>query len=219
MLVPIAVIGLAIGGAIVGMRRAREREAKKTAALYAWAQSQGWKYLSEAPTLTGRFQGEPFGAGYERRALHVLSGVHRGREIVAFEYRHTVKQGKSSTTYTHLVVATPTPSPRPWLQVGQEGAGSKLLALFGARDLQLESEEFNRVFRISTGSDRFAYDVLHPRMMEWLLADQRSRQVPFRFEASDLMCWSRTEMNPHHVIWMANYLMDLAERVPDFVWR
>ncbi|MGH3647041.1 MAG: hypothetical protein ACRDTM_07685 [Micromonosporaceae bacterium] len=214
------VIGLLIWGLMVGIRRARERYQAKVSALYHWARSQRWSYHAEAPALVHRFQGQPFGRGSSRRALHVLSGVHRGREIVAFEYKFTVSNGdNNSTTYTYLVVATPTPAPRPHLQVGLEGAGSKLLSVFGARDLQLESEEFNRVFRISTGNDRFAYDVLHPRMMEWLLADQRSRLVPFRFEASDLVCWSRTEMNPQQAVWMADYLMDLAERVPAYVWK
>ncbi len=213
-------IGLLVWLVVVMHRRAREREAAKASGLWQWAREQGWAYHPEMWSLTRRFRGEPFGRGSGRRAIHVLTGKHRGRDLVAFEYYFTVSSGEnSSTTYRYLVVATPTPSPRPYLQVGLEGAGSKLLALFGARDLQLESEEFNRVFRISTGDKRFAYDVLHPRMMEWLLADQRSRGLPFRFEGTDLVCWTLTEMHPYHVLGMADYLMDLAERVPAFVWR
>jgi len=48
----------------------------------------------------------------------------------------------------------------------------------------LESEEFNRAFKIKTAQNKFAYDVLHPRMMEWMLADQRAIRFPFRFERS-----------------------------------
>ncbi len=218
--VPVILLGLLIWLAVHMVRRAQERERAKTHALYGWACAQGWTYHNERRELTSRFKGAPFGRGTSRRATHVLNGRHRGREVLAFEYRFTVESGENNRrTYRYLVVATPTPAPRPWLQVGLEGAGSRLLEIFGARDLQLESEEFNRTFRISTGNDRFAYDVLHPRMMEWLLADQRSRRVPFRFESSDLICWSRTELNPDHVVWMADYLMDVADRVPSHVWK
>ena len=214
-----AMFGLFVWGIVVAVRRARARERQKTAYLWDWARRNGWTYVTSDPSLTRRFQGRPFGQGTNRRALHVLAGVHRGRQMIAFEYFYTVSNGENSTTHRRLIAAIPTPSPRPYLELTLEGAGSKLLELVGVRDLQLESEEFNRVFRIRTGSDRFAYDVLHPRMMEWLLADQRSRTVPFRFEGNALLCWSGGEMNPQHVTWMADYLADVADRVPGYVWR
>lgn len=222
LLVPglfVAMLGLLIAAAVWTMVRAQKRYRQRVVALSAWARGVGWTYVENEPPLTGRYRGEPFGRGYDRRAQHVLRGTHRGRVFVAFEHQYTVQQGKSSTTYQHTIVAIPTPNQRPYLQIGLEHAGHKLLELVGVRDLQLESEEFNRVFQIKTGSERFAYDVLHPRMMQWLLADRRSRVVPFRFEGADLLCWSDGELEPQHVLWMADYLVDLAKRVPEFVWK
>ena len=219
ILVLLGVAICAIWLVVVAVRRAGERARQKTAYLWDWARRRGWTYVTDDPSLTRRFQGRPFGIGSNRRALHVLAGVHRGRHMIAFEYYYTTSNGDSQTTHQCLVAAIPTPSPRPYLELTLESAGTKLLELVGVRDLQLESEEFNRVFRIRTGDDRFAYDVLHPRMMEWLLSDQRSRTVPFRFEGNALLCWSGGEMNPGYVIWMADYLADVADRVPEYVWR
>ncbi|MEZ5191462.1 MAG: DUF3137 domain-containing protein [Nocardioides sp.] len=37
-------------------------------------------------------------------------------------------------------------------------------------DIELESEDFNRAFTVTCSDRKFASDVLHPRMMEFLLA-------------------------------------------------
>ncbi|MGH3736726.1 MAG: hypothetical protein ACRDT6_14110 [Micromonosporaceae bacterium] len=212
----VAVVGLGVWGGVWAYRRERERARQKTNSLYHWAVARGWTYQAEDSALIWRFRGEPFG-NRNARALHVLSGRHRGRDVLAFEFTFTTGSGGNSTTYTYL--ATPTRAPRPWLQVGLENSSTRLAAMLGFDDLQLESEEFNRIFFITAGDKKFAYDVLHPRMMRWLLDDERSRRVPFRFEGSHLLCWSLTENHPGYVIWMADYLMDVADRVPSYVWR
>lgn len=215
---PCLLLALLLGVVVWSVVHAQRVHRQRVAAFHAWARANGWSYHESEPPLANRFQGEPFGQGSGRQALHVMRGTHRGRHLVAFEYQYTVSHGRSSTTHRNTIVAIPIPTQRPYLQVSTEHAGHKLLELFGVRDLQLESEEFNRAFRIKTGSDRFAYDVLHPRMMQWMLADQRARIVPFRFEGSDLLCWSGSELDPRRVIWMADFLVDVAKRVPGYVW-
>lgn len=83
--------------------------------------------------------------------------------------------------------------------MNREDLGRKLLGLVGVRDLQLESEDFNKKFHIRTENDRFAYDILHPRMMEWMLADQRALSSPFRFERGDLVTWTEGRFDPSTV--------------------
>jgi hypothetical protein len=83
----------------------------------------------------------------------------------------------------------------------------------------LDSEEFNREFRISTDDRNFARDVLHPRAVEWMLADPRARELAFRFERSDVLAWEAGRLNPQRTAWAATYLLDLIDRVPQFVWK
>lgn len=42
--------------------------------------------------------------------------------------------------------------------------------LFGFDDIDFESVEFSRKFFVKSPDKRFAYDVIHPAMMEFLLA-------------------------------------------------
>lgn len=219
--VVLAIVGvLFIGGVMYFQYKARK---KKIAQFTAFAAQRGWRYTDRDRSLVNRFVGTPFGQGHGRDAQHVLRGEHRGRQILAFEYSyretHGSGQDQRTETYTHTVVALSLPAGKPTLQVGREGMGRKLLGLVGVRDLQLESEQFNEAFHIKTDNDRFAYDILHPRMMEWMLADQRAQSVPFRFERGDLMTWDRRRIDLPKVQWMLDYLCDVLDQVPGFVWK
>ncbi len=62
-----------------------------------------------------------------------------------------------------------------------------------------------------------------PRMMEFLLADERATELkwPFRFERGDLYTWEEWEpsLDMRVVMHKANFLIDILERVPEFVWK
>ena len=196
---------------------------KKVAAFTKFAAERGWRYAEKDRGLVGRYEGRPFNIGHSRSTKHVLRGAHRGREVVVFEYiyKETTGSGDDRKTeiYRNTVAAVSTPAPRPTLELSKEGLGRKLLGLVGVRDLQLESEEFNKAFHIQTENDKFAYDILHPRMMEWMLADHRARTIPFRFERADLLVWRPGEIELSRVDEMAGYVCDILDRTPSFVWK
>ncbi len=219
VLLIIAVL-VVVGGLIYLAHKARQ---KKIAAFTAFAAERGWHYTERDRSLVDRFLGDPFGRGHSRNAEHVLRGEYRGRQVMAFEYSYKETrdsgQDQRTETFRHTVVALSLPAAKPTLQVAREGLGRKLLGFVGVRDLQLESEQFNEAFHIKTDNDRFAYDILHPRMMEWLLGDQRAQRTPFRFERGDLMTWDRSKIDLSKVEWMLDYLCDVVDQVPGFVWK
>jgi hypothetical protein len=220
VLLAIVVIGaLGVGSFFVS----RYLHRKRVAELTGWAQANGWTYAEHAPDLVDRYAGAPFGRGFGRRARHLLRTTVDGQPVQAFEYAFKERQGsgknRRTVTYTYAVVATSLPVARPTLQVTREHLGTRLLGAVGLDDLQLESEQFNRAFRISADDHKFAYDVLHPRTMEWMLADERASQLDFRFERADLLSWERGRLRPQRVAWAGGYLLDLVKRVPQFVWK
>ena len=196
---------------------------RKVAAFTAYAARNGWRYLERDDDLAQRYLGSPFGLGFGQQARHVLHGSYRGRDLVAFEYSYKEYRDsgneRRTVTYRNTVVALGTPAARPTLELSREGFGRKLLGLVGVRDLQLESEQFNKTFHIRAENDRFAYDVLHPRTMEWMLADQRCRELPFRFERADLLTWRSGSIDLPTAQRMLDFLCDVLERVPSFVWN
>lgn len=209
----IAVIVLSLWAVpiLVSARRHRARSTR----MRAFAADIGWRYTEQdRGLLPVRFLGTPFRTGNERIATHVLSGAHRDQSVVCFEYSY--RAHKRTNRYT--VVTLSLPASGPTLEVGQERLGHRVLGLAGVRDLQLESDEFNAAFRIGTDDERFAYDVLHPRMMEFLLIDERARHLPVRLERGDLLTWTGGPTTADRVTWMADYLCDVLDRVPSHVW-
>jgi Protein of unknown function (DUF3137) len=196
---------------------------KKVAELTAAAAERGWKYDREDRGRVHRFKGTPFGEGRNRMARHILLGPYRGRTMLAFEYSYQELEGsgdrRRTKTYRFTVVGIGIPSPRPTLEITREGWGRKLLGMVGVRDLQLESEDFNKTFHIRAENDKFAYDILHPRMMEWMLADQRTLSIPFRFERGDLVVWTDGPISLAGLDHLANYACDILDRTPGFVWK
>lgn len=193
------------------------------------AQQRGWQYQRSDNRVLGRFKGDPFdNHGRHRTAQHVFTGQHRGRPFTCFEYKYQVVKHNSSgsnsntrrtETYYFQIFSIDTPAPRPTLQVSKENIGSKMLDFVGVRDLQLESVEFNKTFKIKTEDDKFAYDVLHPRTMEWMLQDQRAQETPIRFEGNGLVTWRRGKFELEAMEPRLDYLCEFVDRVPEFVWK
>ena len=57
----------------------------------------------------------------------------------------------------------------PDLLIRREGLFDKIVSAFGKNDIDFESAEFSRKYFVKCDSRKFAYDIIHPRMMEFLL--------------------------------------------------
>jgi hypothetical protein len=209
--------------AVVGLGWLSYHQAKKRREQFAaFAASQGWTYVPSDQSLTGQWEGEPFGQGDHRRAINVVTGPFQGRPIVAFDYSYqthsTTSNGRrTTTTHKYGVVAMRMPGALPWLQVEHEGIfGGAVANALGFRDIQFESEQFNRTFRVKAADDRFGHAVVHPRMMEMLLA---RGEIGWRFAGDTVLGWSRGSHDPNQLMWRLDLLMQVIGQVPAYVWR
>lgn len=197
---------------VIGYRRQQQRIQE----LAAWAHHYGWTYTDKASHLRGQYSGSPFaGRGSYR---HAFTGQHRGRQVMGFEYSYTTSSQNSSTTHYFQVVAIRTPAPCPRLEVTREHFGHKLLSFVGVHDLQLGYPDFDDTYRIRTDNDDFARHVLHPQLMQWMLLDPRTFDHPFRFEEDSILTWRPYKLDPDAMVASADYLIDLLERTPPYIW-
>ena len=121
---------------------------------------------------------ELFRRGHSRSAFNTLTGSVEidGREFEAkagdFRYRVTHGSGKNrrTSTYTFSYLIFHLPFATPELVIRPEGFFDKIAGALGFDDIDFESEEFSRRFHVKGSDRKFAYDVVHPRMMEFLLA-------------------------------------------------
>lgn len=159
--------------------------------------------------LIDRFSGPPFDAGTNHQARVVAHGTHRGRPFVAFHLSYDVPERDQVVTRTFTVVAVNTPAPCPDLMISRP-------TLRGGNDLDLESEQFNEAFKIDTTDQKFAYDVLHPGMMAWLLDDGRALRMPLTFGNQDLFSYAINAVDHRALL---EFLCDVMDRVASFVWK
>lgn len=177
-IIPVVVIGVAVV-IYLGVLAARE-ERKRREALAALAAELGLTFdPSRTPGLDDEYpQFGVFRRGHSRAAYNTLRGSvsidGRGWPLRMgdYTYKITTSNGKTTTTRTYnlsyLIAAVPFPAV-PDLSVRREGFMDKIAGALGFDDIDFESAEFSRKFFVKSTDRKFAYAVLHPRMMEFLL--------------------------------------------------
>lgn len=158
--------------ALVAAYRAAERRRQELAALAA---QLGLRFTAaDRRGFDEAFRHSVFSTGRSRRAYNIVDGrlevAGAAFDVTMGDYRYTVQQGKHSTTYrfSFLIMRPPWPGV-PDLEIRPEHLGDKIMGAIGFDDIDFESEEFSRKFMVQSRDKRFAYAVVHPRMMEYLL--------------------------------------------------
>jgi hypothetical protein len=213
----VVVIGLAILGGYLAKKRRED--------FAAFAASRGWTWAARDDRWCTHFEGYPFGEGHDRRARNVLTGLYDGRGFVAFDYIfHTTEsstnaQGhRTSREVSHdfSIAAVDAGVVFPNLRVTPEGFFNRLVGRVFNKDIELESEDFNRAFTVTCDDRKFASDVLHPRMMEKLLT---FRDVGWGFNGSWVLAYEAGEHALPELDRRLASLDAVLDGIPEFVWR
>lgn len=177
-LIILIVIGLFVFAAYVAHRQAKER----AAALAAVAGRLGWGFhgdIKDRGFDDRHAHFECFRRGHSRFAHNRLSGriqaldTELAAEAGDYHYQITSGSGKNRSTRTYrfsfLLVALPFGAGLPSLRVRPENLFDKFAGAIGFEDIDFESAEFSRRHHVSASDRRFAYALLDPRMIEFLL--------------------------------------------------
>ncbi len=210
----IAAIFLAIAGLVAYYNYKREQ------ALIAFAKTQGWTYVDEAPEFAERWQGDPFGKGDHRRTENAMLGTYQGFDLAALEYSYQThstdaKGNRTTSTHRYSVVALLVRTGLPGLGITPENGVSRLFGRLFNTDIQLESEEFNRAFTVTSEDRKFASAALHPRTMEALLA---YRDVDWDIRSGDFVSIDSGTLDPTSISHRCDAMLTVLRGLPDFVW-
>jgi hypothetical protein len=193
---------------------------KRREAMAAYAASRGWRYATHDQSLVNRFQGSPFGRGHGRAASNVIYGEHDGRAMVAFDYQYTTTSGsgkdRKSTTHHCSVLALSMGVTMPALSVQPEGIFGRVIGRLTNTDIELESEDFNRAFTVRCPSRKFAFDILHPQMIETLM---QWPDLGWRFERDSMLVIRNGRHSIEEVDAKIHVMDAIIDRIPEFVWK
>lgn len=196
---------------------------KKREAYAALVAATGWRLAERDDSVIDLFSGSPFGQGHARHANQVLSGTVGNRSMVAFEYTYdttttdTDTDGHTTTreeSHHYHIVALGLGAAVPRLDLTPEGFFSRAIGRLTNSDIELESEDFNRAFTLSGEDRKFASDIMHPQMMEYLLAYPKQS---LRFVGSHCLTIEFGTLDPTEIQPRVDYLIGVADKVPAFV--
>lgn len=89
--------------------------------------------------------------------------------VQLLEHKYVVSTGKHTSVHYHLVASTASLERWPKLSVTPENFLHRIAEFFGAKDLKVEDEKFNRAWRVKSDDENFALLVLHPDVQAWFL--------------------------------------------------
>lgn len=154
-------------------------------------------------------------AGRDRYLYNRLSGDFLGHPLMAFDFHYKTGSGKN-TRHHHLSILTlRLPRSFPELLITPEGFFSKIAQSLGYDDIDFESAEFSRKFCVRSADRKFAYDVCHAQMMEYLLARP---DLAIEFEGNALAlafdsCLDPTEIEPR-----LRQLVEIRQLMPAYLF-
>jgi hypothetical protein len=166
---------------IFGAIYSHKQQQARRLALSELAAKHGWRFdPSKDSTVESRYsQFSIFKTGQSRYAFNITRGslriADRDWPLHYGDYHYQTKSsnGKTTTTHTHLFSYVIVESPylgAPDLFIRREGFFDRIASAIGFEDIDFESVEFSRKFIVKSTDKRFAYDVISPQMMEFMLA-------------------------------------------------
>jgi len=164
---------------------------KRREAIAAWAASHGLRYSPDkVTTFEQRFPAfDRLRTGKGRYAHNISTGPippmpdgaqrhwvgPTGGAVVAFDYHYytesTDSKGRRTRTHHNFsAVVIETRMHFHPLLIRPENMLDKIASFFGRGDINFESAEFSRKFLVRSPERRWAYDIITPASMEFLLA-------------------------------------------------
>ena len=200
-----------------------QQDQKRLERLRVWALKRGWR----------AWPGGEGGPLYEHPGLSLLDRGHsrrcdclvRGRSgegdgaqaLDLFDYRYVTGHGKNRTTHRYAVAILTLPFPVKGLRLRPENALDKVGEFLGAEDIDFESAEFSRRFFVSANDRKWAYDVIHARMMEFLLAAPAGWSL--EMGSREVAAYRAGRAEPSTYEEAIALLEGVRDRIPEYVIR
>ena len=180
-------IGFAILAGVLGYY-AHKAEQKRKEELFLFATRHGFQYFPERVRISADFFGlfgggdsggnpvsemegfRPFGTGDSRQYYNWITGVEGGKRWDFFDYQYSTGSGKNRTTHHYGIATVVLPMAFMPFQMRPETAFDRIGHAFGLKDIQFELEEFNRRYSVRCEDAQFAYNIVDPQMMDYLMS-------------------------------------------------
>ena len=156
--------------------------------------------------------------GSGRYAYNIIAGKLDGWEVKLFDYHyqtHSTNSKGHRQTHHHYFSAVIVESSFPLIPISikPEHIFHKLSAAFGWDDINFESAEFSRRYHVKSPDKRWAFDVIHGRIIEMLLG---VKGYSFESDHRAMICTGGSGRHDleefERSLWLT---IDILDQIPD----
>jgi hypothetical protein len=218
-LIPILLgLGLALMLALAYAAYASRK--RRNEAYAAFATRHGFERYADDPFGIAEWDFALFQRGDGRGVENVLHGSWRGTPVRAFDfwYYEESSDGKGHTsrsTYRFTCAVTPIEAACAHLVVDEEHLLSRLAGALTIKDIQFESEAFNRAFQVRSDDPAFAHAFIDARMISWMLGQGEGQAYEI---LGDKLMVVRRAIDPAELGGLLDTVTGFAEAVPRVVY-
>lgn len=154
--------------------------------------------------------------GHTRYAYNIMTGAIAGRVFLGCDYHYATGSGKNRHDHLFSLVIVKSPILLEPLFVRREKLLDKFADFVGFDDIDFESAEFSRKFFVKSPNKKWAYDIIHPQMMEFLLS---MPEFSFQFDSLSVIIyrdWTFSTTDFEAAVYFAN---GIFERIPEYVMQ
>lgn len=193
---------------------------KRRQSLRAFVGRFGFHYSESDPFGLLEYGFQLLRRGDDRGCENVVWGRWKDLDFKAADYWYyeesTDSEGNTSRDYSHFsIVMVDVECFLPNLSIARENLLTRFADHLGFHDIDFEYEEFNRAFQVKAENRKFAYELIDPRVMEWLLSiDHR---LAFEVHAGAFLVYAR-RMKPEELLTLIGTAKEFRDRIPRLVW-
>jgi hypothetical protein len=205
--------GVAVGSIVLKRKRRDDLE--------AFAQRFQLSYSRDDPYGLLDHPFRLFSKGDGRGCENVLAGTWQGLALKEADYwyydRSTDSKGQTSRTYHHFSVLLVDLALRaPYVSVERENLLTIVADHLGLKDIDFESEAFNRRFNVKSADREFAFKLIDARMERFLL--DTGGAFAFEFAGTSLLVTCH-RLAPTELVPLFGSAKGFVDRIPRLVWN
>ena len=157
--------------------------------------------------------------GSNRYAYNIIQGEYQGFPVQVFDYHYetysTDSKGRRQTHHHYFsFFILKFGRNFPELIISREGWLSKVAQWFGYGDIDFESAEFSRKFMVQSPDKKFAYDICHARMIEYMLHND---DLSIEIERDCLTLFFGGVLSPEQIVPNLERLVEVRELFPNYL--
>ena len=165
-------------------------------------------------------------------AFNVLQGSYKGYQVRVFDYHWQARPGESKergpqgmrNSFSFFLLEQETSFPELLIYPREcyFDIGTDIGQMLKLPKVDFESVEFSKAFFVRSADRKFAYDVCHPRMMEYLL-EHGDLSIEIEGPCIAMTVGSqpgrRRRLKPAEIPERLNQLVEIRELLPDYLYQ